>query len=226
MGYSQEEAKAFINRIAPIIREEGTRRGYPIVSTIIAQSIIEGAAGTSTLAKKPNYNHFGMKAGKNWTGKVVRLRTKEEYVKGQLTTIYADFRVYDNDFECIKGYFDFISTKRYANLKTAHNYREYAERLSEDGYATSKTYVDTLCKTVEKYRLEAYDRPTKADYFKKYTGDTVSIAVALESIGENASYPYRKKIYLANFGDGYKGTDKQNTAMLDKLKRGILIKPE
>ena len=226
MGYSPEEAKAFIKRIAPIIREEGTKRGYPIVSTIIAQSVVEGAAGTSALARKPYYNHFGMKAGKYWKGKTVKMLTKEEYVKGVLTPIYADFRVYDSDEDCIKGYFDFISTKRYANLKTAHNYREYAERLVEDKYATSKTYAENLCSKVEKWQLEVYDRPTKAEYFKKYTGDSPSIAIALESIGEESTYLYRKKVYSANFGDAYTGTVRQNTDMLNKLKRGILIKPD
>jgi hypothetical protein len=33
----------------------------------------------------------------------------------------------------------------------------YAEYLKADGYATSSTYVNTLCSTVERFGLNAYD---------------------------------------------------------------------
>lgn len=157
MGYTEKEAKAFINYIAPIIRNEADKRGeYNIISTIIAQAIIEGACNTSTLAKK-YHNHFGMKCGSVWKGASVNLKTKEEYTKGTLTTIKDNFRAYATDEEGISGYFDFISAKRYANLKLASNYIQYAEYLKADGYATSSTYINTLCRTVEKYNLTTYD---------------------------------------------------------------------
>lgn len=62
-------------------------------------------------------------------------------------------------------------------------------------------------------------------YFKKYTGDTVSIASALSNIGEDGSYEYRKKIAAVNNISNYSGTPEQNTHMLNMLKSGILIKP-
>lgn len=156
MGYSMAQAKQFIAYIAPMIQAEARRRGYRICSTVIAQAIIEGAAGTSSLAKK-YHNHFGMKCGKSWTGATVNLKTKEEYTKGTLTTIKDNFRAYDSDEEGVKGYYDFISAKRYANLKTARTAREYAEMLKTDGYATSSTYVNTLASTVNKYNLTVWD---------------------------------------------------------------------
>lgn len=159
MGYTSAQAKEFIKNIAPIIRAEATKRGYAICSTVIAQAIIEGAAGTSSLAKK-YHNHFGMKCGKGYKGKGVNLKTKEEYTPGQLTTITDAFRVFDSDYEGISGkggYYDFVSAKRYANLKTAKDYKQYAQFLKADGYATSSTYVNTLCSTVNKYNLTQYD---------------------------------------------------------------------
>lgn len=158
MAYTENQAKAFIDRIAPIIRLEADKRGYNICSTIIAQSIIEGACGSSTLSRPPYNNHFGMKCGSNWKGPSVNLKTKEEYTKGTLTTIKDNFRVYSNDAECVSGYFDFISAKRYANLKTSANYMQFAEYLKADGYATSSSYVNTLCRTVEKYNLTRFDK--------------------------------------------------------------------
>lgn len=156
MGYSSSQAKDFIKHIAPIICKEADDHGYKIKSTVIAQAIIEGAAGTSSLAKRW-HNHFGMKCGSSWKGKSVNLSTKEEYTPGQLTNIKANFRAYDSDEEGIAGYYDFINTKRYANLKNAKDYRQYAEYIKADGWATSSTYVNTLISTVKKYNLFTYD---------------------------------------------------------------------
>ena len=145
----------FINRIAPLIQKYARERGYKIVSTVIAQACCESAYGTCALS--PYHNYFGMKCGGAWKGKSVNLKTKEEYSPGVLTSISDNFRVYDSDEEGVKGYYDFINWSRYANLKTAKTYREYAEMLKADGYATSSTYVSTLCKIVEDLGLQKYD---------------------------------------------------------------------
>jgi len=156
MGYTSAQAKAFIDHIAPLIQAEAHRRGYPICSTVIAQAIIEGAAGTSSLAK--NYhNHFGLKCGSKWKGPSVNMKTKEEYTPGTLTSIKDNFRVYPDDVAGVAGYYDFINTSRYANLKTATTPQQYTERLKADGYATSSSYVNTLMNTVNKYNLTQYD---------------------------------------------------------------------
>lgn len=146
----------FINTIAPLIVAEGKKRGYSVFSTVIAQAIIESNSGKSILGYK-YHNYFGMKCGSRWKGKSVNLKTKEEYTVGTLTTIKDNFRVYDSMEEGVKGYYDFISTKRYANLKESKTYVEYAENLKADGYATSSKYVNTLCTTVDAHNLTKYD---------------------------------------------------------------------
>ena len=146
----------FINMIAPLIISEGKKRGYSVFSTVIAQAIIESNSGKSILGYK-YHNYFGMKCGSRWKGKSVNLKTKEEYTVGTLTTIKDNFRVYNSIEEGIKGYYDFISTKRYANLKESKTYVEYAENLKADGYATSSKYVNTLCTTVDAHNLTKYD---------------------------------------------------------------------
>lgn len=198
MGYSSAQAKEFINYIAPIIQSEAKYRGYKICSTVIAQAIIEGAAGTSSLAKI-YHNHFGMKCGKSWKGKSVNLKTKEEYTPGTLTTIKDNFRAYDSDIQGIAGYYDFISASRYANLKDAINYKEYAEMLKADGYATSSSYVNTLCRTVERYDLTKYDPEDTPQHIQKrrvlkfttpmMTGsDVVLIQQILKKLNYNLGY--------------------------------------
>lgn len=161
MGYTSSQVKDFVKAIAPIVCAEADKRGYAIRSTAIAQAIIEGAAGTSLLAKR-YHNHFGMKCGSTWKGKSVNLATKEEYSVGTLTSIKANFRAYDDDVEGIAGYYDFIQMKRYANLRNAKDYVQYAQYLKSDGWATSSTYVNTLVNTVKRYSLQKFDKPQSA----------------------------------------------------------------
>ena len=57
----------------------------------------------------------------------------------------------------VSGYYDFISTSRYAALKTATTAQEYLERIKAAGYATSSTYVNTNMNIVRKYDLTLWD---------------------------------------------------------------------
>ena len=152
---TNEQCKKFISEIAPLVQKYAKERGYKIASTVIAQACCESAYGTCALS--PYHNYFGMKCGGAWKGKSVNLKTKEEYSPGTLTNITANFRVYDSMEAGVKGYYDFIAWSHYANLKTATTYRQYAERLQADGYATSSTYAQTLCSIVEKWGLTKYD---------------------------------------------------------------------
>lgn len=153
---SSAQAKAFINQIAPLIQAEAKKRGYLVCSPVIAQACIESNFGISSLGAK-YHNYFGLKCGSAWKGKSVNLKTKEEYTVGKLTTIKDNFRVYDSMEEGVKGYFDFVSTKRYENLKSADTPEEYLKRIKLDGYATSSTYVNTNMNCIKKYDLEKWD---------------------------------------------------------------------
>ena len=85
------------------------------------------------------------------------MATKEEYKVGTLTNIRDNFRVYDTMEDGVKGYFDFINTRRYANLKGVRSPEEYVRRIKADGYATSSTYVDTLLKVIRDNTLTRFD---------------------------------------------------------------------
>lgn len=153
---SSAQQKQFINEIAYIIQEEAKARGYKVCSPIIAQACIESAYGTSSLGYRW-HNYFGMKCGSSWKGKSINLSTKEEYQPGQLTTIRDNFRVYDSMEEGVMGYFDFISSSRYANLKCATTPKEYLEFIKRDGYATSSSYVNTNMSCIGRHDLERFD---------------------------------------------------------------------
>lgn len=65
----------------------------------------------------------------------------------------------------------------------------------------------------------------KVSYYKKYTGKSNSLVDALKSLKIDSSFTFRKKLAKANGVKLYIGTAKQNTTLLTKLKRGMLIKP-
>ena len=52
----------------------------------------------------------------------------------------------------------------------------------------------------------------------------ISIVDGLKASGINSSYSYRKKLAKANGISNYTGTAKQNTALLNKLKKGTLLR--
>lgn len=150
----------FISTIAPLIVREGKKRGYHVFSPIIAQAICESNWGQSKLSAGYN-NFFGLKCGSKWKGASVNMKTKEEYTVGTLTTIKDNFRAYASVEDGVAGYFDFISTKRYANLKTAMTPLQYCQNLKADGYATSSSYVNTLMSIIQKNNLTKYDGVTE-----------------------------------------------------------------
>lgn len=152
---SSAQQKAFIEQIAPLIQAEAKKRGYKVCSPIIAQACIESGYNTSLLSKT-YHNYFGMKCGSAWKGKSVNLRTKEE-INSTLVSIKDNFRVYESMAAGVAGYFDFISTKRYSNLKTATTAEEYLKMIKADGYATSSSYVNTNMAAINRHDLTKFD---------------------------------------------------------------------
>jgi N-acetyl-anhydromuramyl-L-alanine amidase AmpD len=66
-------------------------------------------------------------------------------------------------------------------------------------------------------KIPAASAPAPA-YFKKYTGNSVSIVTALNAVGATSTYAYRSKIAKANNIKLYAGTAAHNKKMLTLLK--------
>lgn len=213
------QIKEFIKNIAPLIQAEAKKNGYKVASPIIAQACIESAYGTSILSSK-YYNFFGLKCGSYWKGKSVNMSTKEEYTTGTLTTIKDNFRVYDSMAEGVAGYFEFISTTRYKNLKTAKTAEVYLERIKADGYATSSTYVATNMAIVEKYNLTEYDDFTKTKTTtKKEINKNAEKVDAAQSRDDKIAGTYKATVDV-NMRTGA-GTSK---AIIKVIKKGQKVK--
>ena len=164
----------FIEQIAKCVKKYAYLYGIEVHSPIIAQAILESGWGKSGLASK-YHNYFGLKCGSAWKGKSVNMATKEEYKVGTLTNIRDNFRVYDSMDAGVKGYFDFINTKRYANLKGVRSPKEYVKRIKADGYATCSRYVDNIMRVIHDYNLTRFDGNGDDDMKKEeLTGKVLS----------------------------------------------------
>ena len=82
----------------------------------------------------------------------------EEYTPGISTRVKDNFRAYDNMEEGIKGYFEFIQSSRYQNLRGITDLEEYLKTIKADGYATSSKYIENTMKIVTQYDLTQYDK--------------------------------------------------------------------
>ena len=150
------EQQNFINSIYKALCKYAPVYSIKCYSAIIGQAILESGWGKSKLASN-FHNYFGLKCGSSWKGKSVNMKTFEEFKAGTLTQISDNFRVFDNLDNGVKGYLDFINTKRYSNLKNVSSPKEYLQNIKNDGYATSSTYVDSVMKIVTSYNLTSYD---------------------------------------------------------------------
>jgi len=216
----------FIDTMAGLLDKHKDEAGIQIIATPLAQAILESNFGTSILASR-YHNYFGMKCGSSWTGDSVNMRTREEYRKGQLTNVSANFRVYSDMEAGVKGYFDFINTKRYSNLKTARSNAEFCQMLKDDGWATDSSYVTKLLNIIQTYNLSTFDKcytVVEDEFYQKCDYKGNSLIDALNSIGVDSSKEHRKLIALANGIPDFKGTATQNTKMLKLLKAGQLRK--
>lgn len=168
------DKETFIQKVAEKVTKYAPLYGICVHSPIIAQAIIESGWGKSGLASK-YHNYFGLKCGSSWKGKSVNMTTKEEYKVGTMTNIRDNFRVFDDFDDGIRGYFEFINTRRYANLKGVKNPEEYVRRLKADGYATSSKYVDNVLRVIRDNKLTRFDGNGDGDMKKEeLTGKVLS----------------------------------------------------
>ena len=150
----------FIERIAMCVQRYAPSYSIAVHSPIIAQAILESASGTSELAIRAN-NYFGLKfrAGRCPTciGIYEKIGSEQNKNGSYVSTSMQWCKFADMEGSVI-GYFDFINTPNYANLKGVTDPRTYLENIRSDGYATSLKYVDKVMAVIEKYDLTKYDK--------------------------------------------------------------------
>lgn len=145
---------AFLSQIKPGALETW-KRSRVLPSVTAAQAAIESGWGSSYLTTAAN-NLFGIKG--SYHGQSITLPT-QEWVNGHYVTINAAFRKYPSWAASIEDHGDFLtSNSRYNNLLGVKDYRQVANLLQQDGYATDPNYASTIISIVQQYGLQAWDQ--------------------------------------------------------------------
>lgn len=163
---SPSAVHAYVDRYASMALRLEKEYGIP-APIILAQGILESGAGTSSLTRASN-NHFGIKAGNGWTGRVHRAWDDEK--------VKSRFRCYSSADESFMDYAKLLSTsKNYRSLFdiNIYDYRGWANGLKKAGYATAPHYAQALIGLVDHYKLYAVNggaklRPGKTVIITKY----------------------------------------------------------
>jgi len=140
---------------------EMNQGGIP-ASIILAQGLIESAAGQSELAVNAN-NHFGIKCAGSWTGRTLYKQDDDRDKNGK--PIKSCFRVYNTVAEGFHDHGEFLrDPKKYNRYGFLFNldktdYKSWARGLQSAGYATSQVYATQLINIIERFKIYEYDRP-------------------------------------------------------------------
>jgi flagellum-specific peptidoglycan hydrolase FlgJ len=144
------DVKNYIETYARASVAEMDKFGIP-ASITMAQAIIESRSGTSVLAVRNN-NHFGIKC------------FSKSCPKGHCSNHTDDhhkdfFRMYATKDGSWRAHSEFlVNQARYKGLlKYGKNYKLWALKLREFGYATDPTYDKKLIGIIDKYELYKLD---------------------------------------------------------------------
>ena len=105
---------------------------------------------------------------------------------------------------------------------TVNNTAKSVKKVESNTNKIKKAVSTTKPKATAKTTPKTTRKKTNTIKKTSYKGD--SIVDGLKSVGVNSSYDNRKKIAQANGIKNYTGTAKQNTELLNKLKKGTLKK--
>ena len=142
--------------------------------------------------------------------------TKVDNVQNYLTTTVTP--KVDTVQKTVSTVNNTVNTVKNTVNSTAKSVKKVESNTNKIKKAVSTTKPKATAKTTPKTTTK------KTNTIKKtsYKGD--SIVDGLKSVGVNSSYDNRKKIAQANGIKNYTGTAKQNTELLNKLKKGTLKK--
>lgn len=154
------DKEKFIEAIAAFIVKYAPLYNIKVCSPIIAQAILESSYGTSELAEKA-HNYFGLQYRKNRCKTCIGVYNKvgsEQNAAGFYESFQMQWCKFEDMENGVIGYFDFINTDNYSNLKGVDSPTKYLELIKSDRYATSLNYVHNLERVIEEWQLTKYDK--------------------------------------------------------------------
>ena len=142
--------------------------------------------------------------------------TKVDNVQNYLTTTVTP--KVDTVQKTVSTVNNTVNTVKNTVNSTAKSVKKVESNTNKIKKAVAPAKPKATAKTTPKTKSKKNNTIKKTNY----KGD--SIVDGLKSVGVNSSYDNRKKIAQANGIKNYTGTAKQNTELLNKLKKGTLKK--
>lgn len=201
------------------------------VGNIIKQGEVyyeEGRKGYTT----GNHIHLAVGKGK-FTNNGWFLNNGGSWVINNQYDIHKALFLFDSVKILNNGGYNWIITNTLVEDDIIENKNTYIVKKGDNLTNIAKKYNTTVAELVKINNIsnknliyigQILKLPNSNIYFKKYTGNSISIVDALKSINEKSSYEYRNKIANLNNIKNYTGTNVQNQYLLKLLKEGNLIK--
>lgn len=191
-------------------------------SIMMAQAILESNYGNSTLAKKPNYNLFGIKG--NYQNNSVSLLTVE-YINGTSYSMISNFRKYPSYKESLTDYARLMKNGIYNNSSyykglfksQSNNYQEALESL-KGRYATDPNYITKLNKIITENNLTKLDRETN-HINKKIKNIINNKEIYKKTQKRNKILVVPTKIYIVKKGDSLSFISSKFSVSTNKIKK-------
>ncbi len=153
-----ENQRLYIQEYQYLAVQESNLSRIP-AAIIMAQAILESAAGQSPLAKA-TFNHFGIKCkrGENVNNNCYYYASPEQTSTGY-SKVNSYFRKYDNVEESYRDHSKVLLAGNYANVRglALTDYRNWAVEIQKGGYATDKLYASKLIDLIERHELYKLD---------------------------------------------------------------------
>lgn len=149
--------RAFRDKLAEHAKKASELTGIP-ANFMLGQAALESGWGRREIKAgdgSNSHNIFGVKAGRNWSGKTVSVATTE-YVNGVPQKRIEKFRAYDSYAAAFEDYARTLANNpRYRNvLANAQDAKGFALSLQRAGYATDPNYAQKINRIIDR-RLTA-----------------------------------------------------------------------
>jgi hypothetical protein len=128
---------------------------FPVLESLaIAQACLESRFGRKSF----HNNIYGIKCHDINAYAGCRLGRTSEVIDGEYQhNLKLAFQTYDSIDDSIEDYARLMNLKRYKRVRDAKDYIEATQAIKDCGYATSTSYINSLRKLIERYKLYELD---------------------------------------------------------------------
>lgn len=156
-AYTTDVQQSFVDKFKAPAQAASRATGIP-AHHILGQAALESGWGKREI-KMPDgsdsHNLFGVKAGKDWSGKIAEVTTTE-YHNGVASKQVEKFRAYGSYTEAFQDYANLLSDNpRYSGVLGQADSKVFAQGMQQAGYATDPNYADKLAGVIGSVRARA-----------------------------------------------------------------------